>query len=294
MTSSDSPVRTSSRDTRPLLETDRAGLIAFLRTHPEENTYLLSRIAMDGVVNEGSSVHGRFYGHFGGEGLDGVAFFGHRKGVVLAGDSDAFLRDAAALALGEEADWIILVAARAAVDGFLSHYRWRGRPTHLNRRQEFYVLRPEDLAPPTVTVRAAEGRDLEAVIDMSAQMLAEDFDLPVGSLSREGIRETMRHRIRDGRTWVLEDAGEIVYKVDVGALFSGGAQIEGVFTRPERRGRGWATAGTAAVCAELLKTARFVTLHVDTENSPARRAYENAGFRRFSAFQLVLLEVQGS
>lgn len=281
---------TASSDLRLLLETDRGDLVRFLERDPEENVYLLARIAVDGVVNEESTAHGRFYGHFGADGLDGVIFFGHRKGVVLAGEEPEFIRSAANLALGAESDWVILVGPRAAADDFLSHYRWRGRPAHLNRIQDYYVLRSPS-GPVPGDVRPAEISDLETVSEMSEQMLLEDFDLPPGSLSRDGIQESMRHKILDGRTWVLEDRGRIVFKVDVSAQYAGGAQIEGVFTRPDLRGRGHGWRGVAAVGAHLLQSSRFVSLHVDRDNVAARRAYEKAGFRQQGELRLLLLRV---
>lgn len=274
---------------RPLLETDRKALVQFLEGAAEENVFLLSRIAVDGVVNEASSAHGRFYGHFGSVGLDGVAFFGHRKGVVLAGTNDEFIRGATQLALGDESDWILLVAPRNPSDRFLSHYRWRGRPTHVNRVQDFYVAQEADPAAGRAPLRRAELVDLDDVVEMSEQMILEDFRLAPGSISHDAMRESMQQKIEDGRTWVLPDRGEIVFKIDVSAVFSGGAQVEGVYTRPHRRGRGFARRGVATLLEELLKTACFVTLHVDQENAPAKRAYEKAGFRRYSEFRLVLL-----
>jgi ribosomal protein S18 acetylase RimI-like enzyme len=275
---------------RRLVETDRRELIGYLERRPEDNVYLLSRVALDGVVNEASLCHGRFYGHFVDEALDGVAFFGHRRGVVLAGESEPFVRGAAALALGEEAGWVILVSPREAADRFLSHYRWRGRPTHLNRIQDFYVLRPEDLSEERAAVRRAELSDLDDIVDMSERMLREDFALAQGSLSRDGIRDSMRRKIRDGQTWVVREGKRMIFKVDVAAQFAGGAQVEGVFTRPDFRGRGYARRGVAGVCAELLQTSRFVSLHVARENAAARRAYEAVGFRPFGEFRLVLLK----
>ncbi len=275
---------------RPLLETDRRELVSFLERRPEENIYLLSRIAMDGVVNEDSSAHGRFLGLFGDQGLVGTAFFGHRKGLVIAGEDDAFLRAAARAALGPETDWIILVAPRVAADGFLSHYRWRGRNTHINRLQDFYVLRPEMLPRLTGPIRPAEMADLEEVVDMSEEMLREDFGLGPGSLSRDGIRESMKQKIRDGRTWVAEDDGVPVFKVDVSAQYGGGAMIEGVYTRPAMRGQGIASRSIAGLARELLTSSAFVSLHVDQANIPAKRAYEKAGFCIVGEFRLVLLQ----
>jgi hypothetical protein len=282
--------RSSSSEFRLLLETDRRELVRYLERSAEENIFLLSRVAVDGVVNEVSMSHGRFYGHFGREGLDGVVFFGHRKGVVLSGHEAGFIREAAELALGAEAGWVILVAARAAADRFLSHYRWRGQPTHLNRIQDYYVLRECVSNGPIAAIRQAEVSDLEVVSEMSERMLLEDFDLAPGSLSREGIQESMRHKILDGRTWILESHGEVVFKVDVSAQYAGGAQIEGVFTRPEFRGQGFGCRGVAAVSAKLLERSHFVSLHVDRNNVSARRCYEKAGFKPHSEFRLVLLK----
>ena len=128
---------------------------------------------------------------------------------------------------------------------------------------------------------------------MSEEMLLEDFELSPGSLSREAIRESMRRKIQDGRTWILDDQGEIVFKVDISAQFSGGSQIEGVFTRPHRRGHGYAQEGVTAISAELLKSCPFVSLHVSRDNAPAKRAYEKAGFLPFAEFRLVLLRTSG-
>jgi len=276
---------------RRLVETDRRELVRLLQRDPFSNIYLLSRIAVDGVVNEESTAHGRFYGHAENDSLDGVVFFGHRKGVVLAGEGDEFVRSCADLALTEEADWVILVGPRTVTDAFLSFYRWRGRPTHINRVQDFYVLSKMVPGVPVAPIDGAELDDLDEIVEMSEQMLLEDFRLRPGSLSREGIRESMRQKIIDGRSWVCREHGEVVFKADVSAQFAGGAQIEGVFTKPHRRGRGHARRGVAALSAELLRSSAFVSLHVDRDNLAARRAYEKAGFRPHSEFRLVLLNV---
>lgn len=290
MSGSAEPRPTTESELRRLVETDRRELVTFLETRPEENIYLLSRVAMDGVVNEASLCHGRFYGHFVEDRLDGVVFFGHRRGVVLAGVAEPFVRAAATLALGREAGWVILVSPSQPAERFLSHYRWRGRGMHVNRVQEYYVVRAGEVSEDRASARRAEIDELDQIVDLSERMLCEDFALAPGSLSREGIRDSMRRKIGDGRTWVVEEQGELVFKVDVSAQYAGGAQIEGVFTIPRLRGKGIARRGCASVCAELLATSPFVSLHVSRENAPARRAYEGAGFRHFGEFRLVLLK----
>ncbi|MCI4321616.1 MAG: GNAT family N-acetyltransferase [Thermoplasmata archaeon] len=55
--------------------------------------------------------------------------------------------------------------------------------------------------------------------------------------------------------------------------------IAGVYTRPDYRGRGVAQAVTAALCRHAEGTGAVPGLFVREENAPARRAYENLGFR---------------
>jgi ribosomal protein S18 acetylase RimI-like enzyme len=65
----------------------------------------------------------------------------------------------------------------------------------------------------------------------------------------------------------------------------GVAAIGNVFTRPEYRGRGYATVCTGAVVRDTLAAGLdTVILNVREENAPAVRVYEKLGFRRYHLF----------
>jgi ribosomal protein S18 acetylase RimI-like enzyme len=65
----------------------------------------------------------------------------------------------------------------------------------------------------------------------------------------------------------------------------GVAAIGNVFTHPDYRGRGYATAATAAVVAELLRRGTDdLVLNVAQDNTPAVRIYERLGFERYCPF----------
>jgi hypothetical protein len=85
---------------------------------------------------------------------------------------------------------------------------------------------------------------------------------------------------------VLGPRGGIYSKLDLGSDGPGGLVIEGVFTFPEQRGRGRAT---ALVAACLRGAAGAVTLHVSAHNRPARAAYERAGMIEAGRCRLLLL-----
>ena len=65
----------------------------------------------------------------------------------------------------------------------------------------------------------------------------------------------------------------------------GVAAVGNVFTHPDYRGRGYGTAATSAVAAELLQRGiRDVVLNVVQANEGAIRIYERLGFARYCPF----------
>jgi ribosomal protein S18 acetylase RimI-like enzyme len=65
----------------------------------------------------------------------------------------------------------------------------------------------------------------------------------------------------------------------------GVAAVGNIFTHPEYRGRGYGTATTSAVVAELLTGGiRDIVLNVSQNNAAAIRIYERLGFERYCAY----------
>jgi ribosomal protein S18 acetylase RimI-like enzyme len=56
--------------------------------------------------------------------------------------------------------------------------------------------------------------------------------------------------------------------------------IGGVYTHPNCRNRGYATAATSAMTEEALRNAEAAALFVRSDNQPAIRAYEKIGYRK--------------
>ncbi|MEC7724842.1 MAG: GNAT family N-acetyltransferase, partial [Planctomycetota bacterium] len=73
---------------------------------------------------------------------------------------------------------------------------------------------------------------------------------------------------------------------DLGSQGPAGDVLEGVYTFPEHRGRGYATSLVAGAMAANDTPA---SLHVAAHNAPARRAYEAAGMREAGTCRLLLL-----
>jgi RimJ/RimL family protein N-acetyltransferase len=72
------------------------------------------------------------------------------------------------------------------------------------------------------------------------------------------------------------------------------AVVGNVLTHVDYRGRGYATATTGAVTAELLRTCDQVTLNVRADNPPALQAYRRLGFAEHVRFEERLVHRLGS
>jgi ribosomal protein S18 acetylase RimI-like enzyme len=72
------------------------------------------------------------------------------------------------------------------------------------------------------------------------------------------------------------------------------AVVGNVLTHLDYRGRGFATAVTGAVTAELLRTSDQIVLNVRADNPPAINAYRRLGFSEYARFEERLIHRLGS
>ena len=72
------------------------------------------------------------------------------------------------------------------------------------------------------------------------------------------------------------------------------AAVGNVLTHVDYRGRGFATAVTGAVTAELLRTCDHVVLNVRSDNPPALNAYRRLGYAEYTRFEERLIHRLGS
>lgn len=177
-----------------------------------------------------------------------------------------------------------------------------GRPVRarLIRDQTMYVLEREaweqqrarrGSRPEPTGLRVARPSDLESVYLASARMHQEEtLEDPLETKPDE-FRRHVRHRIDSGRSYVwYDEQRRVKFKVDISARGRRGAQISGVYTAPELRGRGLATRGMYDLCEILFdKGLPRIVLYFNRENEPARRVYEKVGFSYYTDYQTVFV-----
>jgi len=92
------------------------------------------------------------------------------------------------------------------------------------------------------------------------------------------VSDFMRQKLSDGDLFVWDNIGAKTL-LTLSGRTGKGIRISGVYTPPEFRGRGYASAAVAALShAELSNGREFVVLNV-ADGNPAARLYQRLGFR---------------
>ncbi|MFC0545025.1 GNAT family N-acetyltransferase [Kutzneria chonburiensis] len=143
---------------------------------------------------------------------------------------------------------------------------------------------------PDPLVRPVRPDELDIYLPAAVAMFTEEVGVdPRLDDGGAGYRARVAELIGTGRAFARFEAGQVVYKAEIGALSEKVGQIQGVWVRPDRRGQGLGASGTAAVADRLVRgMGRTASLYVNGFNAPARAAYRRIGFSEVGRYATVL------
>ena len=150
--------------------------------------------------------------------------------------------------------------------------------------QPVYVLRDAPEAGET-GLRAAETADLAQLVPACAAAHLEELGIDPLERDPEGFRWRTRVQIEEGRSWLWEEDGRILFKAEASAWTPSAVQLQQVWADVETRGQGYARRGLRDLCRLLLRETPEVCLFVRPENEPAIKLYEAIGMHRDGAFR---------
>lgn len=152
-----------------------------------------------------------------------------------------------------------------------------GQASTVRRRMRAYQL---DAVAPALRAPGALHRATLGDRDLAARWF-QDF-------TREALEEEppddhialIEQRIRDGIVYLWLHEGRPVSMACSGGTTPSGVRISGVYTPPDCRGRGYASACVAALSQHLLDSGRrHCFLYTDLDNPTANRLYAAIGYR---------------
>jgi predicted GNAT family acetyltransferase len=126
-------------------------------------------------------------------------------------------------------------------------------------------------------LRRASASDVERIVAWDRAMAAE---VEIGRPAGEDRRSRISVRVDDGRFWLWDVDGEPVSMAYTTPKLAGAVRIGAVYTPPERRAAGFASACVGAISAELLASGvTSCLLYTQLANPFSNRLYQRLGYR---------------
>ena len=155
--------------------------------------------------------------------------------------------------------------------------------------QPFMVLEDDPAIAGDPRVRPVTIDEFDLVYPSCVAMFTEEVGVDPEAGGANGYRARVAQLITQGWAFAIIEDGDVLFKTEVGAATSHACQLQGVWIRPDQRGRGIAASAVAAVVRQVRATvAPSVSLYVNGHNVAARRAYERVGFEHTETFASIL------
>jgi len=280
-------VRQRPEAARLLYDRDRAAALAVCGIDPVANVFVASRIQALGL--EPGRLGAQLWGFDQGGQLTSLCYAGANLVPVQATPAAVAAFAERALRQGRRCSSLVgPSAALAELWGYLRPH-W-GPPRDVRAAQPLMAIDGPAQIAADPGVRRVRSSEIDVLLPACIAMFTEEVGVsPLIGDGGAAYRARVAELIRAGRAFARIKDGRVIFKAEVGAATSQACQVQGVWVRPEFRGRGLAAPGMAAVVTEARRAiAPVVSLYVNDFNAPARAAYLRTGFRQVGEFMSVL------
>ncbi|WP_084127187.1 GNAT family N-acetyltransferase [Demequina sp. NBRC 110054] len=180
---------------------------------------------------------------------------------------------------------------------------WWGPARELRPRQLSMAMDEDPAAQPAPAssgdlelepVRLATMDDYDVLLPACVHMFRGEVGYDPLRHGRAAYEDRLQYLVRAGRSYVQLGSirgkrPEVIFKAEIGVLGGGVAQIQGVWTHPDVRGRGVARAGMAELVRAIrAEVAPVASLYVNDFNAPALAVYRSVGFEDVGTFATVM------
>ena len=179
------------------------------------------------------------------------------------------------------------------VETFWSYYADGGQSPRLCCREYLFELRwPVEVKPAVPGLRLATIDDLDLIVPAHAQIAFDESGIDPLQVDPERFGQRCARRIELGQSWVLVEAGRLIFKAEVLSDTPEIIYLEGIWVDPQQRGRGIGSRCMSQLSRSFLSRSRAVCLLVNEKARSAQTFYEKAGFNFISNYDTMYLEQQ--
>jgi predicted GNAT family acetyltransferase len=165
-----------------------------------------------------------------------------------------------------------------------------GSAREVREDQPVLAMREQSRVTIDDEVRYSTLADLDELVPACVAMFTEEVGVsPNSGGGASAYRNRVAELVSARRSFVRYLGDELVFKAEIGTVGSEVAQVQGVWVKPEYRGKGISVPAMAAVVKYVLADiAPVVSLYVNNYNAPALATYRNVGFEQVDTFATVL------
>jgi predicted GNAT family acetyltransferase len=165
-----------------------------------------------------------------------------------------------------------------------------GSAREVRENQPVLAMREPSRVLSDDVVRYSTLADLDELVPACVAMFTEEVGVsPNSGGGASAYRNRVAELVSARKSFVRYLGDELVFKAEVGTVGSEVAQVQGVWVKPEYRGKGISVPAMAAVVKYVLADiAPVVSLYVNNFNTPALATYRNVGFEQVDTFATVL------
>jgi hypothetical protein len=251
------------------------------------NLFVAARLTSAGLQSRGGA--GDLWGYYSGSELRSLCWSGANL-VPVEADEEAIEAFAARARRHGRQCSSIVGPAHAVLPLWSRLAPYWGPAREVRPDQPLMSLDGPSLVAPDPAVRRSRLDELAVIVPACVAMFTEEVGYsPVAADGGALYRAQVSSLVSAGRSLVRMDAGEVVFKAELGSVTPWAVQVQGVWVNPRRRGQGMAAPGMAAVVQVVRQEiAPVVSLYVNGFNIRAIRTYERVGFRQVGTFATIL------
>jgi ribosomal protein S18 acetylase RimI-like enzyme len=269
---------------------DESEALEFLEREPLKNVTLIGWINDYGL--ESPQHRGEFYAHRENGRLDGLALIGHW--VLMSGGERAVHAFANAARLRHQNDVEIVLGEDFAGKMFNRLFVALPSARVIRRIQSQYLFAIQEVSDVKTAaedeLRVADLSEIEEVTRAHAHACLEIHGFDKEAADPPGFRQRTRARVEKGCVWIGRDASGVTFKCDVVINTRHAFYLEGLWTRPDMRHRGFSNRMMKALCRKLLQKRPSVCLFADANNERVTAFYRQVGFENLASYHLTWYE----
>ena len=273
---------------RILRDPDRARALEYLRADADENLVLLDYVERLGGALGPGEMPSQIYGGFDGDRLVGMVLL--RPCVAMSwGITDRVLEALTPQLMRVPSG--LMKSERRVVERTWKGFEALGRRSIIDRVEIGFRLLPDRMVPAEAAspgvARPARLEDLEELVYAARASLWEEDRPDPADGDPAGFRRWVLSRLSRAR--IVSEDGRMVFVAYADVRRPEGWLIQGVYTWPEARRRGFARRGMDSIIREAFASgASHVQLAVVEGNERASALYRELGFEPFEELRTIL------